>query len=551
MSAGPILSQLWCSFWAQLVKLPQYLSQLFCGLLHRGQSGHGSRGPLSSTSAERAKELLFSPDELIPGGQLHKSTPYPLTPQQVENSIEAFIASINKSAICALASRHNGGKSCRIIDQRNGSFNICFFVLFDAEDVKWVVRIPIEPVISNTWAKVVSEITTIKYIKSKTTIPCPDVYGYGHEDTLTEGVSTPFMLMECLHGQQLSTRAVLHATETQRRNLYIDLIDTLAQLRQLEFPAAGSLIPKSESPDDESDPIIGPLLSMTVNEFERQREMPQATEVYTSMKDFIDLHSHILSETFQLPVQELEYRQAKMKIFALNSIAKEIRTYSELQEPSHSFVLAHPDLRCGNILVDDDFHILGIIDWEFTHTVPRQLLLPPPWITGHDPDTLLVITGVPRHQILQEFSRVLQEMHEASNGWTLLWQDWGFQQGIHLQVEGPLLRLSPVSQILRHPSSLMDVYYSSIFQRIFGSATCKDVVINDFFEDKENRELAMRVELQMQRSERYTDHLKSRGLFIADERSQQLQDVLTNLQILMQARQEGLEKKGKHSISSG
>lgn len=166
MSAGPILSQLWCSFWAQLVKLPQYLSQLFCGLLHRGQSGHGSRGPLSSTSAERAKELLFSPDELIPGGQLHKSTPYPLTPQQVENSIEAFIASINKSAICALASRHNGGKSCRIIDQRNGSFNICFFVLFDAEDVKWVVRIPIEPVISNTWAKVVSEITTIKYVFS-------------------------------------------------------------------------------------------------------------------------------------------------------------------------------------------------------------------------------------------------------------------------------------------------------------------------------------------------------------------------------------------------
>lgn len=359
------------------------------------------------------------------------------------------------------------------------------------------------------------------------------------------------MLMECLHGQQLSTRAVLHATETQRRNLYIDLIDTLAQLRQLKFPAAGSLVPKSESPNDESDPIIGPLLSMTVNEFERQRRIPQSTEVYTSIKSFIDLHSYILSETFQLPVQELQSREAKMEIFALNSVSKEIHTCSQLQEPSHSFVLAHPDLRCGNILIDNELHILGIIDWEFTSTIPQQLLLPPPWITGHDPDTFLMVTGVPRHQILQEFSHVLQEMHGTSSGWTLLWQDWGFQQGIHLQVEGPLLRLSPILQILRHPSSLLDVYYSSIFKRIFGSRTSRDMVVNDFFGDEDNQDLAMRVKLQMQRSERYTDHLRSRGLLVADQRAQQMEDVLANLQTLMQARQEALERKGKNSISSG
>lgn len=152
------------SIWAQWVVLSQNLYELFFGLLRKNQPGYEARSLPPSTSVERAEELLSSPDQLIPGDQLHRNTPYPypLTPQQVENSIQAFIASINKSAICALASRHNGGKCCKIVDQRNGSFNICFFVLFDTEDVKWVVRIPIEPVVSNAWAKVVSEVTTIK-----------------------------------------------------------------------------------------------------------------------------------------------------------------------------------------------------------------------------------------------------------------------------------------------------------------------------------------------------------------------------------------------------
>ncbi|KJK74918.1 hypothetical protein H634G_09752 [Metarhizium anisopliae BRIP 53293] len=66
-------------------------------------------------------------------------------------------------------------------------------------------------------------------------------------------------------------------------------------------------------------------------------------------------------------------------------------------------------------MVDDDFHILGIIDWEFTSTIPQQIYIPPPWITGHDPDTLLMVTGVPRDQIWLEFRRVLEELHKTSS----------------------------------------------------------------------------------------------------------------------------------------
>lgn len=114
-------------------------------------------------------------------------------------------------------------------------------------------------------------------------------------------------------------------------------------------------------------------------------------------------------------------------------------------------------------------------------------------------------------------------MHETSSGWTQLWQEWGFKQEPDDQNKCPLSRLSPIVQILRHPASLMEVFYSSVFRRLFGSSISKDAVVNGFFDDANNHIFAMHLELQIENSERYTKYLRSRGLLIADEQSQQIQ----------------------------
>jgi hypothetical protein len=70
---------------------------------------------------------------------------FPPTAAQKESEFQAFIASIDPSNVCSLASRHNCFKPCRIFQETaNGSYSVCFFVEFD-ETVKWVVRIPSEP----------------------------------------------------------------------------------------------------------------------------------------------------------------------------------------------------------------------------------------------------------------------------------------------------------------------------------------------------------------------------------------------------------------------
>ncbi|KID98471.1 phosphotransferase enzyme family protein, partial [Metarhizium majus ARSEF 297] len=316
----------------------------------------------------------------------------------------------------------------------------------------------------------------------------------------------------------------MHATETQRKRLFIDLIDILAQLRKLEFTSSGSLMPNPDG--NESNPIVGPFLSMTANEFERSYGESVASENFTTVKHFTDFHCNILTETYRLPVEELDHRQAKEEIFALESVLKELPNYIDPQEHRHPFILAHPDLRCGNLIVDNDFSILGVIDWEFTSSIPLRMFTPPSWITGHDPDMLRIITGTPRGKIFLEFCKVLEERRSTSNTCAQLCQDWALRQG---QTEGNgafLLGLSPIVQILRHPSSLVDIFYSSIFRRLFGPAVCQDAAIRDFFDHHDNEKLTEQVEIQVEKSERYTEYLKSQGLLVDDDQSRRIREFL-------------------------
>ncbi|KAF4124025.1 LOW QUALITY PROTEIN: Phosphotransferase enzyme family, partial [Geosmithia morbida] len=42
---------------------------------------------------------------------------------------------------------------------------------------------------------------------------------------------------------------------------------------------------------------------------------------------------------------------------------------------------AHTDLPRSNIIINKDFHITGIVDWEWSYVIPSRFLMPLPWIT--------------------------------------------------------------------------------------------------------------------------------------------------------------------------
>lgn len=88
---------------------------------------------------------------------------FPITDEQKEERVNAFIDSIDPDAVCSLASRHHGSQPCRLFQKAaNGSYNVCYFVEFPNDGTRWVVRIPLVPTVRNVWDKVQSEVATMR-----------------------------------------------------------------------------------------------------------------------------------------------------------------------------------------------------------------------------------------------------------------------------------------------------------------------------------------------------------------------------------------------------
>lgn len=82
---------------------------------------------------------------------------------------EAFIRSVDRQAICDLASSYHSGVGCTIFRTKHGSFNVCFFVEFNppshgGQPDRLVVRVPFPGRVPWVDEKIDSEVATIKYI---------------------------------------------------------------------------------------------------------------------------------------------------------------------------------------------------------------------------------------------------------------------------------------------------------------------------------------------------------------------------------------------------
>lgn len=93
-----------------------------------------------------------------------------ITQHRVKQDAERFIASIDPSAVCDVASSfHPAKKKCRIFgDVKKGGFNVCFPVEFTEDAVdggtpeRWMVRVPVLPRLAFPEEKIRSEIATMK-----------------------------------------------------------------------------------------------------------------------------------------------------------------------------------------------------------------------------------------------------------------------------------------------------------------------------------------------------------------------------------------------------
>ncbi|KAF5017837.1 hypothetical protein F66182_10208 [Fusarium sp. NRRL 66182] len=436
-------------------------------------------------------------------GDLEAATPGPdtrgfpaITDNQYHKLRRAFIESLDLDAICSLASQYNDGKPCHVLKKDSGSFNVCFFVEFDQGGPKWVVRVPIEPALDNPWDKLLSEVATIQYLERNTPIPVPHVRAYGCNAKLTSNgqESHMFLIADLIPGEPLDKRLLVEAEEEHRKSFYSQLIDILAELRKLEFPRIGSLMP---DPHGSSQPGLGPVISMSAATL---RQLPQPA--FASAKEYMEYQFSLVSEFFSPPVCDHTIDDVKQEIFALHTMERIFLKFIDPQLDKGPFVLNHLDLRSPNIIVDKQLQIQGIIDWEFACSVPRQVFTPPSWITGHDS----IETSKQMHV---EFRHVLDEKSKSSALCDQLRREWYGQLDPGCSGSDQTDMAFCVAHVLRRPTDMTDIFCDFLAQTL--SDKPLDDMISEFFTQHE--ELAKVAQRQTEYCERYTQYLERNGLY--------------------------------------
>lgn len=327
-----------------------------------------------------------------------------------------------------------------------------------------------------------------RYIQEHTNIPIPRVHAYGHARLLRDDpTKQAFMILDYITGRPLTEREFLHSSEEHRRRLYSEIIDVFAQLRGLNFSAAGSLMPRLLS----TKPTVVGDISIPANELEVQG-YPISLSPSRSTSEFIALQRRLLWDTFSLPTQDLSEADAQLELFALHTMGQITVPHNHQQE---SFFLTHADLRWPNLIVDDDLQINGIIDWEWAVTVPAEFFLPPSWIITSD-------------DIFKEFQSVLASKQDPLTA--RLREEWNFcGDGITLRS----------AQIFRQPLNLLRVFYKFIYPRLFDEP--REKAVHNFFNCEQNQK---ELEKRLRRSERYTQYLKDNDLYVVDLEAQRVSD---------------------------
>lgn len=315
--------------------------------------------------------------------------------------IPAFDNHVDPVARLDLVSSRCGGQNCHM--------DIEF-----ADGVTWIARIrlddPLLPPPDIQAHIFSSEVATLKFLV-RTRVPAPCVYGY-ELGSPGNAVGTSYILMEKLAGKPLDWN---RANAEQRAWVMEQLADVYLELEKHPIPLMGSPCQLSEVA--EFDRVqIGSFAQVPCFETPEQGLGPFETleTAYTAIirQQIRTLANH---EVNSLPVDNyLAF------LWRLNAL-KELTAGSASREGP--FYLKHYDDKGDHIMIDEEYNITGLIDWEFASAEAKELAFSAPcmmWPVGkfYDGDNSLAEDEVRFATIFEQRGRQdLGEMVRGGRRW--------------------------------------------------------------------------------------------------------------------------------------
>ena len=300
-----------------------------------------------------------------------------------EKHLLARLHQVNITALTSLATRLRNGIPCTIpalvlndegyldvkpVSSHTGGQNCNIDVHFE-DGVVWLARIrlddPLLPPKPTQAYIFLSEVFTLKLLES-IDVPAPKVFHFEPESR-ENPVGVPFMLMEKMKGAPLAWDIT---TSVQKTKVLEQLADIFLALEKHPFNSTCSIFPSNES-----NKICGFAQSQL---FETPNTpLGPFDTLETSLRAILALQMRLIAKG---ELSTLAVDNYLSHCWRVDMIPKVLSLHD-----SAGFFLKHFDDKGDHILVDEDFNITGIIDWEFASAESKALAFSSPcmlWPVG-------------------------------------------------------------------------------------------------------------------------------------------------------------------------
>ncbi|KAF1962555.1 hypothetical protein CC80DRAFT_531399 [Byssothecium circinans] len=412
----------------------------------------------------------------------------------MKQRLEHFMTTIHKAALLEHIERISGKTTKMSEPFSAGQYWCCFeFILDDCSLIIARVRLPRHPDSNGNTTKeselyaIQCEVSTMEFLQhNATTVPTPKLYAYeppGSQQAVDVGAC--YMLIEGFYGNTLQDVKFdicdlpIHTQE----HIISQWISIQAELATFSFPQIGSI--SHFSKDGNGVVTIGPLAAAAAESF------PSGGPFATSEQYFAAVgEARHTSARKDVSESDEPDESDKFCVVGTYVFCDIVATTELFKDGETSFHLNHMDMGTQNILVDDEFNFLAVIDWEFAQTAPIQVNhFPMPFPLISSTALIQEILKDPEHLAFRNISRqtAAQELY---------WQK--FQDAERSLAEQGRPVIPSIADRLRGPASR--IY--SILEKLDGfpdteKLTYEMVRLAFGFEDDEAKEYIERMERKM------------------------------------------------------
>ena len=312
----------------------------------------------------------------------------------------AFVAAIKWDKLLTLASAIRG-MDCELSDKYSlGHYNLVKRLTF-VDGVSWIVRLRLPQLLSVFGTREAMsgtdcmsiEVATMNYIRLNTNIPVPEVFG--HDLSRDNAVGAPYIFMSYIHGtvaadlqQAKDCGTGVFGTPEQDRRFWTQMAEYHVQLASLTFDKIGSIH------QDGDNFTIGAEMETGDGPWDTPEQYYEALVRHQMEVANTDAPPDVREAvSFSFPSKFMEL----MKLVQPDG-AQNIGSYS----------LVNRDFGAHNVLVDDEFNVVGFIDFDGVMAAPSAVVAQLPELMDLSrPVPGFVETRKPALEYLEEAAHLL------------------------------------------------------------------------------------------------------------------------------------------------